>query len=117
MNFNELNIKVIGWAKDRSIFDKATPISQHIKTLEEVDELTMALNAQERGNLEFTCPKGNLKNTEHEIKDAIGDILVTLIIQTEMQGLTMEDCLESAYNIISKRTGKMVDGIFVKDKD
>ena len=27
----------------------------------------------------------------------------------------LEDCLESAYNVISKRTGKMVDGVFVKD--
>jgi len=25
------------------------------------------------------------------------------------------DCLESAYNVISKRTGVMVDGQFVKD--
>jgi hypothetical protein len=32
-----------------------------------------------------------------------------------MQGLTLEECLESAYNVISKRTGKMIDGQFVKD--
>jgi hypothetical protein len=33
-----------------------------------------------------------------------------------MQNLKLEDCLESAYNVISKRTGKMVNGQFVKDK-
>jgi NTP pyrophosphatase (non-canonical NTP hydrolase) len=48
--------------------------------------------------------------------DALGDILVTIIIQAEMQGLKLEECLESAYNVISKRTGKMINGTFVKDK-
>ena len=50
-----------------------------------------------------------------EIEDALGDILVTIIIQAEMQGLKLTECLESAYNVIAKRTGKMVDGQFVKD--
>ena len=50
-----------------------------------------------------------------EIEDALGDILVTIIIQAEMHELSLVDCLESAYNVISKRTGKMVDGQFVKD--
>jgi len=27
-----------------------------------------------------------------------------------------EECLESAYNVIKSRTGKMIDGVFVKDK-
>ena len=30
--------------------------------------------------------------------------------------LNLIECLESAYNVISKRTGKMVDGTFVKDE-
>ncbi|TDS14771.1 nucleoside triphosphate pyrophosphohydrolase family protein [Sphingobacterium paludis] len=28
---------------------------------------------------------------------------------------TIESCTQSAYNVIAKRTGKMVDGVFVKD--
>jgi len=116
MRFNRLNQKVIKWAKDKGIFVKATPYTQHSKTLEEVQELSDALTAQEAGESEFIDNDGNLKNTEFEIKDAIGDILVTLIIQCEMQGITIEESLLSAYNVISKRTGKMVDGVFVKDK-
>jgi hypothetical protein len=46
----------------------------------------------------------------------MGDILVTLIIQAKMQGVSLETCLEGAYNIISKRTGKMINGQFVKDE-
>ena len=46
----------------------------------------------------------------------MGDIMVTLIIQAKMQDLSLEECLESAYNVIAKRTGKMVNGQFVKDE-
>jgi hypothetical protein len=41
--------------------------------------------------------------------------MVTLIIQAKMQGMTIEECLNAAYDVISKRTGKMVNGQFVKD--
>jgi len=27
----------------------------------------------------------------------------------------LEECLESAYNVITKRTGRMINGQFVKD--
>jgi hypothetical protein len=40
---------------------------------------------------------------------------VTIIIQAKMQNMSLVECLEGAYNIIAKRTGKMVDGQFVKD--
>ena len=33
----------------------------------------------------------------------------------ELLGLNIEDCIESAYEVISKRTGKMKNGTFVKD--
>lgn len=87
------------WAEEKGILSNATPLTQAIKTKEEVDELYHAI----------------LDNNQEEIKDAIGDIMVTLIIQCKMQGMDLQDCLESAYNVIKNRTGKMVDGVFVKD--
>ena len=90
---------VIRWAEDKGIFSKATPASQHSKTLEEVQELTDALAV----------------NDHVEIQDAIGDIIVTLIIQAQMNGLTAGECLDSAYEVIKGRTGQMIDGVFVKD--
>ena len=30
-------------------------------------------------------------------------------------GTSIETCIDSAYDVISKRTGKMVNGTFVKD--
>lgn len=99
-SYNELEALVIAWAKQKGILENGTPIAQVAKTVEEVDELIDAIANNDRA----------------EVIDALGDILVTIIIQAEMQGLKLTDCLESAYNVIAKRTGKMVDGQFVKDK-
>lgn len=49
--------------------------------------------------------------------DAIGDILVSTIILADIAGYNAEDCLESAYNEIAPRTGKLLKGCFVKDSD
>lgn len=99
MEYKELEKLVIEWADDRGIFEKGTPSAQCDKTLEEVMELSTALH----------------NNDREETIDALGDILVTIIIQAEMQGLSLEDCLLSAYNVITKRKGTMVDGKFVKE--
>lgn len=117
MNYQELEKLVIKWAKDKQILDKATPLAQARKTYEEVLELIEAVEVQEEGEETFYNIKGKLVNTSEEVKDALGDILVTIIIQSEMQGLKLEDCLESAYNVISKRTGFMKDGQFVKNEN
>ena len=95
----KLEKQVEQWAKDKGILDKATPIAQALKTLEETTELLTAINNNDRA----------------EIIDAIGDIMVTLIIQCKMQDLSLEECIESAYNVISKRKGKMINGQFVKE--
>jgi NTP pyrophosphatase (non-canonical NTP hydrolase) len=80
------------WADTKGILAHATTLRQAEKTL-------CAILNEDRA----------------EIKDAIGDIIVTIIIQAKMQGLTIEECLQSAYDVISKRTGKMVNGQFIKD--
>jgi len=100
MTYQELEGLVELWAEDKGILTKATPKAQAEKTLEEVNELIDAIESDNR----------------LEIIDALGDILVTIIIQAKLQGLILEKCLESAYDVISKRTGKMINGQFVKDK-
>lgn len=115
-NYENLEALVLKWAKEKEILSKATPLAQAYKTLEEVNELIEAVAYKGAEKYKFTNSKGIEVFTDHEIQDALGDILVTIIIGAEMQGLKLTDCLESAYNIISKRTGKMVDGQFVKDK-
>lgn len=99
-DYFELECLIEQWAEDKGILAKATPIKQALKTQEELTELCNAI----------------LDNDKHEIIDAIGDIVVTLIIQAKMQSVTIEECLNAAYDVISKRTGKMVNGQFLKDK-
>jgi NTP pyrophosphatase (non-canonical NTP hydrolase) len=98
-SYNELEALVIAWATQKGIFESGTYKAQALKTLEEVQELQEAIDSDNR----------------EEVIDALGDILVTVIIQAEMQELRLVECLESAYNVISKRTGKMVNGQFLKD--
>tara|TARA_R110000782_G_scaffold30983_7_gene76830 strand:+ start:1780 stop:2136 length:357 start_codon:yes stop_codon:yes gene_type:complete len=114
-NYQELEKLVIEWAHEKGIMEKATPVAQGLKTMEECEELLEALNAQKLGLHNFINSKGKMMNTHDELKDALGDILVTIIIQSALQEFSLEDCLEGAYNVISKRNGKMVNGTFVKD--
>ena len=57
-----------------------------------------------------------LKDNDKEIKDAIGDMVVVLTNLASLRGFKIEDCINHAYNEIANRTGKMVNGTFVKDK-
>ena len=49
------------------------------------------------------------------ISDDLGDMLVVMINIMHRSGLTMDMCLQKAYDSIKDRKGKMVDGIFVKE--
>ena len=87
------------WAKERGLYDKGNATTQYIKLQEEAGELAKAL----------------LKNDQAEVIDAIGDMVVVLTNLSELAGYKIEHCVDQAYNVISKRTGKMVNGTFVKD--
>lgn len=108
--------QIIQWGKDKGILDKATPLAQWSKTQEELTELHESLTAQNNNLTWYTNSKGEDVNTKDQIKDDLGDIGVTLILQCALQGITLEEALQTAYDVISKRTGKMVNGQFVKDK-
>ena len=105
------------WSIDKGIKDKATPLDQCRKTFEEVEELREALQAQSEDKEYFINSKGKKVNTSEEIKDALGDILVTIVIGAQLQNLDLSDCFQSAYNVIKSRTGKIQNGMFVKDED
>lgn len=99
MDYDQLEFLVNNWAEQKGILSKATTSAQANKTMEECQELIDAIEDNDRD----------------EIADALGDILVTIIIQAKMQDMSLLECLEGAYSIISKRTGKMINGQFVKD--
>ena len=92
--------KIRDWAKQRGLYSKGNSHTQYVKLQEEAGELAKAL----------------LKDDKPEVIDAIGDMVVVLTNLAHLQGVTIEDCINSAYNVISKRTGKMINGTFVKDE-
>jgi len=102
------------WALNKGITGpegKGTRLKQLEKVEEEILETKTAVLAFR----EAKTPSEQWARLD-EIEDGIGDSIVTLIILAEMHGLTAETCLESAYKVISKRTGEMINGQFVKDK-
>ena len=87
------------WAKDRDIYEKGDIKTQLIKLYEETGELSQSI----------------LENDKDGIIDAIGDSVVVLTNLAEFNGVTIENCIRTAYDEISSRTGRMVNGTFVKD--
>ena len=94
-----LENKIAQWHHDRNLFDGSTDHQQFEKLLEEVEELRI-----------------NIKHGQSVVDD-IGDIIVVLINIAHRSNLTLEQCMEHAYNDIKDRKGMMVDGIFVKEGD
>jgi NTP pyrophosphatase (non-canonical NTP hydrolase) len=98
---NELISAVEQWARNRKIIPNSNPLSQLMKTVSELGELADA----------------TLKDDDEGIIDGVGDVLVTLIIYANLQDVSLEDCLASAYETIKDRKGTLTpEGVFVKDE-
>jgi NTP pyrophosphatase (non-canonical NTP hydrolase) len=98
--FEQSRTEVVKWANDKGIIGMSTPKDQFIKFIEEAGELAAAI----------------ARGDSDEARDAIGDILVTVILQAELMCIDPIKELSNVVDIITKRKGRMVDGIFVKDK-
>ena len=90
---------VTQWAIDRGICDNSDLKSQALKTVSEVGEFC------------DNVLKGR------ETIDDVGDILVTLQIHCHLKGISLSQCFRAAYDEVSKRKGKMVNGTFIKEGD
>jgi|TARA_R110002167_G_scaffold92615_4_gene248737 NTP pyrophosphatase (non-canonical NTP hydrolase) len=99
MDLNDLVQAVEKWHEDRNLIDGATDKDQVCKLIQEMGELS-----------DNVC-KGN------DIRDDLGDMMVVMINIMKRNNITLEDCLQVAYNDIKDRKGRMVDGIFVKETD
>jgi len=94
--------RVEDWAKEKGLLgDTANPDRQMLKLMEEVGETARAL----------------AYNDFDEIRDGIGDCVVVLIILAAQCGMTLEECMDEAWDEIKDRTGKLEDGLFKKDGD
>ena len=92
--------KIRSWAETRGLYKSGNPKIQYVKLQEEAGELAKAL----------------LKDDQPEVIDAIGDMVVVLTNLAHIKGVSIERCIACAYDVINKRTGKMINGTFVKDE-
>lgn len=90
--------KILNWAEARNLLHAENALKQYSKLQEESNELLLSI----------------LNKDPYEQIDAIGDCAIVLIILANQLGHDFDKCLESAYNEIKNRTGKTVNGNFVK---
>ena len=111
MSFRMLQVDVLSWAKDKDLLYSQNADKQFMKFIEEVFEFKSEMDVYFDG-------AETLKSLNKEyMEDEMGDIFVTLIILCNQLGIDCVECLDMAYEKISKRKGKTVNGLFVKEED
>jgi NTP pyrophosphatase (non-canonical NTP hydrolase) len=101
MTFDELIENVRVWAEEKDILKHENAPKQMMKVMEELGETAGAIAKNKRTD---------------DVMDGIGDTFVTVIILAYQLGLNPTECLQAAYDEIKGRTGKTVNGVFVKDE-
>ena len=86
------------WAEERGLYDNGDTKTQALKLVEEVGETCRAI----------------LKEDYEEVTDGIGDCVVVLTNLAELHGVSIEECVEKAYDEIKNRKGMMANGTYVK---
>ena len=101
MSYAQVEVDVIRWGEARQIVQNSTPMAQAIKTHEELGELFDAIASKDR----------------EAMKDAYGDILVTLVMGCACADLDLVECFKGGYEQIKSRKGYLNEqGIFVKQE-
>lgn len=99
MTIVELIARIEQWGRDRGILSNSTAQAQFLKTVAEVGELADAL----------------AKADSAGIRDGVGDVFVTLVLLCKLQGISIRDCIEGAYDEIKDRKGFLnANGVFEK---
>jgi NTP pyrophosphatase (non-canonical NTP hydrolase) len=99
-SFAQTEFEVTQWANKVGITQHGTVEGQIKKLYEEVDELRDAW----------------VDSNREELRDAIGDCLVVLVMISLLTDNDLRQCFHEAAQIVTKRKGQMkADGIFYKD--
>lgn len=109
--FEELREKVEQWANDKDLLHEENADKQFMKFMEEVFEFKTEMD-------NYDLELGTLKTYFFKTMSLeMGDIIVTLIVLCKQLDIDIVECLEMAYEKISKRKGKTVNGTFIKEED
>jgi NTP pyrophosphatase (non-canonical NTP hydrolase) len=92
---------ILEWADNKNLLKEENKFIQLAKLLEESGELAKAI----------------IKDDRVEQIDAIGDCVIVLTILAEQLKLDIDWCTEKAFSVIKNRTGKTINGSFIKSED
>ena len=109
MSFRMLQTDVLMWARDKDLLHAENADKQFMKFIEEVFEF--------KTEMDIIDLLGENELAYNDMELEMGDIFVTLIILCEQIGIDPEECLSMAYEKISKRKGRTINGIFYKQED
>ena len=115
-NFEELKKLIEQWAKDKALLHAENTDKQFMKFIEEIFEFKTELDSEKHWRKvmeDNNCKSINIESLMLEM----GDIFVTLIVLCNQIGIEPIKCLDMAYEKIKCRTGKTINGVFVKEED
>ena len=132
-SFEELDGLIEVWANNKSLIKYENRFKQFEKIEEEIAETKKAMiqleileeaydvickdsdnsTPEEVELIKYCATK--ISATINEIEDGIGDSIVTLSIFAKQNFTSALKCLNLAWDEIKDRTGKTVDGEFIKD--
>lgn len=95
----DAEVAIVSWHYERNLIKGSTDKDQMLKLVQEVGELS-----------DDVC-KGK------DVLNEAGDCIVVLLNILERNDYTLADAMEAAFEKIKNRTGKMIDGVFVKEED
>lgn len=92
--------EIISFFEKKGLYETTTYKDQFLKLEEEVEELLEALH---------------LGDDEQVLSEA-GDVYICLLNVLKCCGLTMEQAVNYSADKVTKRKGKVVNGVFVKEE-
>jgi len=106
MSLDSLVEKTEAWGDEKGITQEDNFFNQWEKAEEEFWEMTEEVELIKIGH-------GDM----NDFKGEVGDVFVCLINVLKCANTTVEECLQLAYDKISKRKGETINGTFVKESD
>lgn len=100
LDFDTLADKTRIWRRKRGIDN---PDKQTLKMIEEASEIVREVVRS--------------RYDSDELKDGVGDLLITVIVLCDILHINPLECFDLAYKVIENRDGKIIDGTFVKQDD
>ena len=123
MTFEELKELILDWSDGKDLLHSKNADRQFMKFTEEAFEFKTEMDIwnlykefKHAENIEQDFSIEEVKRWKN-LKLEMGDIFVTLIILCEQLEIDPVVCLEMAYEKISKRKRKTINGTFVKSED